>query len=187
VIIIFEIVVPILGRSSFGRGGMKAGALLLDRTRGGPGLINEVIVPILGRVALLENAFGRRDPRIGAVEVEILVPILGVAGCRTIGEENVRVRRGFVTDQQVFGPLLPSMQVRNTLETPGGRPSVEIVYVCFAGRRGGRWMGLNKSDGVLKRTLRDDHCRCHRSQCEQSWAGRISTRLPNPGNCPRSA
>ena len=46
-------------------------------------------------------------------------------------------------------------------------------------------MGLNKSNGGLKRTLRDDHCRCHRSQCEQSWAGWISTRLANPGNCPR--
>ena len=135
-IIVFKIVVPVLGGSTFGRG-TKAGALLLGRLGGGPRLINEVIVPILGRVAFLENAFGRRYPRICTVEVEILVPILGVAGCRNVGKENVRVRLGPVTDQQVFGPLLPSVQMSNTLETPCGCPSVEGVYVYFAGRRGG--------------------------------------------------
>jgi len=58
-IIIFEIVVPVLGRSAFGKARVNAGALFLDRMRGGPRLINEVIVPILGRVALFEHAFGR--------------------------------------------------------------------------------------------------------------------------------
>lgn len=26
-----------------------------------------------------------------------------------------------------------------------------------------RWMGLDKSNGVVKRRLRDDHCQCHRT------------------------
>jgi len=89
-IIIFEIVVPVLGRSAFGKARVNAGALFLDRMRGGPRLINEVIVPVLGRVGLFENAFGRRHSRIGTVEVEILVPIIGVAGCGNTGEKTVR-------------------------------------------------------------------------------------------------
>jgi len=169
-IIIFEIVVPVLGRSALGRGNMNTGALFLDRTRGSPRLINEVIVPVLGHIALFENAFGRRHSRIGTVEVEILVPILGVAGCGSISEENVREGFELGNEPASVWTAAAICAGEHTLETPCGRPSVEVVYACFAGRRGGRWMGLNKSNGVLKRTLRDDHCRCHRSQCEQSWA-----------------
>jgi hypothetical protein len=93
-IVIFEIVVPVLGRSTLGRAGMEDRLLFLDGTRGGPRLINEVIVPVFGHVVWFENTLGRRHSRIGTVEVEILVPILGVAGCGNVGEENVWVKLG---------------------------------------------------------------------------------------------
>jgi len=92
-IVIFEIVVPVLGGGTLGRATVKTSALLLG-TRGGSRLIYEIIVPILGHVALFENAFGRRHSRIGTVEVEILVPVFGVAGYGNVDEENVRIRLG---------------------------------------------------------------------------------------------
>jgi len=91
-IVIFEVVVPVLCRSTFGRAGMKGRPLFLDRTRGGPRLINEVIVPIFGHVAWFENTLGSRHARTGTVEVEIFVPILRVANCERVGEENVWVK-----------------------------------------------------------------------------------------------
>ena len=131
-IVIFEIVVPVLGRSTFGRTGAKCGLVSLDRTRGGPRLINEVIVPVFGHVVRFENTFGRRQSRIGTVEVEILVPVLRVAGCGNISEEKrwAKLGRG-VTNREVFGPLLPSVRVSNTPEIPRGRPSVEIAFACL--------------------------------------------------------
>lgn len=93
-IVIFEIVVPILGRIPFGRAGMKNRLLFLDRTGGSPCLINEVIVPIFGHVAWFENTLGRRYSRIGTVEVEILVPVLWVVGCGNFSEGNVWVKLG---------------------------------------------------------------------------------------------
>ena len=91
-IVILEIVVPILGRGTFGGAGVKGWLSFLDRTRGGPRLINEVIVPVFGHVGWFENTLWRRHSRIGTVEVEILVPILCVAGCERVGEENVWVK-----------------------------------------------------------------------------------------------
>lgn len=93
-IVIFEIVVPVLSRSIFGRTGAKDGLLFLDRARGSPCLINEVIVPIFGHVVWFENTLGRRHPRTGTVKVEILVPILGVAGYTNDGEGSVKVKLG---------------------------------------------------------------------------------------------
>jgi len=58
-IVILEIVVPILGRSTFGRTGMKGGLSFLDWARGGSRLINEVIVPVFGHVVWFENTLGR--------------------------------------------------------------------------------------------------------------------------------
>ena len=80
-IVIFEIVVPVLGRGAFGMAGMKDMLLFLDRARGNPCLINKVIVPVFGHVVWFEDTLGRRDSRVGTVEVEIFVPVLGVAGC----------------------------------------------------------------------------------------------------------
>ena len=94
VIVIFEIVVPVLGRSTLRRAGAQGRLLFLDRTRGSPRLINEVIVPVLGRIAWFENTLGRRHSRIGTLKIKIVVPILGVAGCRNVGEESVRVKYG---------------------------------------------------------------------------------------------
>jgi hypothetical protein len=86
-ITIFKIVVPILGRISFGRTGMEGRLLFLDRTGGGPCLINEVIVPVFGHVAWFENTLGSRHSRIGTVmEIKSLVPVLGVASCRNFSE-----------------------------------------------------------------------------------------------------
>ena len=136
-IIIFEIVVPVLGRSAFGRGSVNTGTLLLDRTRGGPRLINEVIVPILGHAGLFENAFGRRHSRIGTVEVEGLVPILGVVGCINIGEEKVSEGLGLGNGPASVWTAAAICAGEHTLETPCGRPSVEVVYACLVGRRGG--------------------------------------------------
>lgn len=87
-VVIFEIVVPVLGRSAFGRAGMKGGLLFLDRTRGGLCLINEVIVPVFGHVGCFENTLGGRHSRIDTVEIKIFVPVLWVAGCKTFGEGN---------------------------------------------------------------------------------------------------
>lgn len=83
-IIIFEIVVPVFGRSTLGRAGVKDGPLFLDRTRRSSRLINEVIIPVFGYVVLFENALGRRHSRIGTVEIESLVPILWVVGYRNL-------------------------------------------------------------------------------------------------------
>lgn len=92
-IVIFEIVVPILGRIPFERTGMKGSLLFLECAGGSARLINEVIVPVFGHVAWFENTFRKRYPRIRTVEIKILVPILCVAGCEMFSEGNMWVKR----------------------------------------------------------------------------------------------